>query len=210
MRFTKMFGLALVAAIAVMAIAGAGSASAVLCKVKQSPCQAANQYPVPSTVLVSSPAVKLVANVTVLCKSHATLVHEGLDVNGKLKGKFTKLEWSGCTGCTEVTTTSLGKFKDEAVGSGNGKLFPEEVTVLLKGCPFGAECTAKSITGTTFLSLTGGTINGTANGTAKTTVKVEGGSLCSLSGTGTWETESGNPYLVLEVNGSKTGEIFQE
>jgi hypothetical protein len=209
MRLTKMLGLAMVAAVAAMAFIGVGSASATLCKINEPGCSAANQYPVPTTVLVSSPAVKLVANITVLCKSHATLVHEGL-VSGKLKGKFTKLEWTGCTGCTEATTTSLGKFTDEAVGGGNGKLFPEEVTVLLKGCPFGAECTAKSITGTTFLGLTGGTVNGTANGTAKTTVKVEGGGLCSFSGTGTWETEAGSPYAVLEVNGSKTGSIFQE
>jgi hypothetical protein len=208
MRLTKMLGLALVAAIAAMAFVGAGTASAVLCKANEKPCSAGNQYPVPSEILVSSEAVKLVANITVLCKSHATLKHEGLNANGTLKGKFLSLTWSNCTGCTEVTTTSLGTFTDEAVGGGNGKLFPEGVVVLLKGCPFGAECTARSITGTTFLSLTGGTINGTANGTAKTTVKVEGGGLCSFSGTGTWETESGKPYIVLSVNGSATGSIF--
>lgn len=47
MKYLKMFGLAAVAAMALMAFAGAGSASAtVLCKVKETPCAAANEYPV--------------------------------------------------------------------------------------------------------------------------------------------------------------------
>jgi hypothetical protein len=199
----------MVAAIAAMAFIGVGSASAVLCKTNTgTSCAVADQYPVPSEILVSSGAVKLVANITVLCKSHATLKHEGLNADGTLKGKFLSLTWSNCTGCSEATTTALGTFKDKATGGGNGDILPEGTTVLLKGCPFGAECTAKAITGTTSLTMTGGTINGTANGTANTTVKVEGGGLCSFSGTGTWETESGNPYIVLAVNGSGVGSIF--
>ena len=209
MRLTKMLGLALVAAIAAMAFIGAGSASAVLCKVKQSPCEAANQYPVPTTILASSPAVKLTGSITVLCPSHVTLIHEKTDTGGKLLGSTTLLDWgtasTPCTGCTKVTTTALGTFDDESTGSGNGIILPLNVTVLLQECPFGLDCTAKATNGTTVLGLTGGTINGTAAATAKTSVTLSGG-LCGTSGT--WETEK--PYIVLSVNGATTGSIFQE
>lgn len=200
----------MVVAAAAMAIVGAGTASATLCKVKESPCAEANQYKPPTTVLVSSPKTKLVANLTVECASHGTLVHEGENANNELVGKFTLLDWTNCSGCTEVTTTALGTFRDKATSEGNGELFPEGQVVLLKNCPFGAECTAKSIPGTTKLVLDGGTVGekGTALGLANTTVKVEGGSLCSVSGTGTWKAET--PYTVLAVNGVAGGSIFQE
>lgn len=208
MRLFKMLGLAMVVVGAAMAIVGAGTASAALCKVNQSPCAAANQYPVPTTVLISSPKIKLTANITFSCAVHATLVHEGENAKGELIGKFTLLDWTNCSACTEFTTTSLGTFRGEGTGGGNGVLYPEGQVVLLKNCPFGAECTFKSIPGTTALSFDGGTINGTALVLANTTVKVEGGSLCSTSGTGTFTAET--PYTVVAVNGLTSGSIFQE
>ena len=206
MRLIKMLGLALVAAIAVTAFVGAGSASAMLCKVKESPCKAANEYPTHTTILMLSKAIKIKATVeNVLCDSHITLLHEGLS-GGKLIGKITTLTWSNCTGCSPVETTSspIGTFKDEAVGSGNGKIFPENVTVLLKNCPFGTECTMKSTNGTTVLNLTGGTIGGTATATANTPVTFSG------FGCGTAAFETEESYVVTEVNGSTTGSIFIE
>jgi hypothetical protein len=208
MKLLKMLGLSMVVAVAASAFIGVGSASAVLCKANESPCSAANQYPVPTEVTVASPATKLSNSLgfVTLCESKATLKHEG-ESAGKLFGTFVKLEWPNCTeGCKKVTTTALGTFKDEAIGGGNGKLFPEGTTVLLQECPLGAECTAKAISGTTFLTMNGGTINGTANATAKTTVSISGGGLCGTSGT--WETEK--PYVVTSVNGSTSGSIFQE
>ena len=204
MRLIKMLGLAMVAAIAAMAFIGAGSASAVLCKANESPCKTANQYPVPSTILVSSPAVLLKGSVNVLCASHATLVHETVDTGGILLGTFTLLDWTNCTGCKKVTTIKLGKWDDKAIGGGNGDLLPLGVEVLLQECPFGLDCTAKSIDGTTLLTLDGGTVNGTAKGLANTTVALSGG-LCGT--TGEWVTEE--PYLVLSVNGVASGSIFQ-
>ena len=47
MRLTKMLGLAMVAAIAAMALIGAGTASATLCKVQQSPCPSSESIPHP-------------------------------------------------------------------------------------------------------------------------------------------------------------------
>lgn len=205
----KILGLAMVAAIAAMAFIGVGSASAVLCKAKESPCAAANQYPTPTEVTTLSKGTKLTnaLGFETLCESEAVLKHEGVK-SGKLFGKFLKLVWTNCKGCTTVTTTTLGTFEDEPIGSGNGRLFPKGTVVLLQNCPFGAECTASATSGTTVLNLNGGTINGTANATANTTVTLAGGGLCGSSGT--WVTESGTPYIVTSVNGSKTGSIFIE
>ena len=208
MRLIKMLGLAMVAALAIMAFVGAGSASAMLCKVNESKCaKAENQYPEHTTILALSTATKLKATFgSALCHSHVTILEEK-DSAGVLSGTITSLVWSSCTGCNPVETTSaspVGKFKGEATGSGNGKLFPENVTVLLKNCALGAECTAKSTNGTTSLALTGGTIGGTATATANTSVTLSGFGC----GTGTWETEQ--PYVVTEVNGSKTGSVFVE
>jgi hypothetical protein len=191
-----MLGLAMVAAIAAMAFIGAGTASAKLCK----DINCVGVWNTPTTILVSSEATKLTGSITVLCKSHATLVHEG-ESAGVLFGKFTLLDWTGCSGCTEVTTTALGTFDDKATGGGNGEILPLNVTVLLKNCPFGAECTAKSINGTTKLSLTGGSIGtgGTAKGEANTEVSLSG---FGCGSKGTWVTETGNPYKVLLVEDS--------
>jgi hypothetical protein len=207
MRLIKMFSLAMVVAAAAMAVIGAGTASATLCKVNENFCSFANEYPVPTTILMSSPKIALVASFTTEFASHATLVHEG-ESEAKLIGKFTLLDWKNCSFCAEFTTTSLGKFKDDETFEGNGSFFPEGQVVLMKGCPFGAECTFRSITGKTVLNFDGGTIKGTALGLANTTVKVEGGSLCSASGTGTLRAET--PYSVVSVNGSETGSIFLE
>ena len=210
MRLIKMLGLALVAAIAVTAFVGAGSASAMLCKVQESPCKAANEYPAHTTILALSTATFLKAPFgSLLCDSHITLLHEGLSL-GKLIGTITFLSWSSCKGCTPVETTSsgpIGKFLDEVTSLGNGRILPENVTILMKNCALGAECTLKTTNGTTVLSLTGGTIGaaGTATFTAKTTVSLSG---FGCGSTGEWETES--PYHVTEVNGSTTGSIFIE
>jgi hypothetical protein len=116
-----------------MAFVGAGTASAMLCKKAESPCQSANEYKTPTAILISSEGVKFTASfATIVCKSHATLVHEGLNANRELIGKFTLFDLTGCTGCTEVTATILGTFRDKATGGGNGELFPEGTTVLMK------------------------------------------------------------------------------
>lgn len=215
MKLVKLFGLAMIAAVAAMAFIGAGTASAMLCKRAESPCLSANEYKPSTTVLVSSEATKLTASfATVVCKSHATLVHEGLNANKELFGRFTLLDWTGCTGCTEVTTTALGTFRDKLTTPGNGELLPEGTTVLLKNCPLGAECTARANNETKLL-LKGGTFGQageTAEATANTKVAVSG---FGCGTTGTWVTETGKPYRVLLVQGSgeadlTTGELFEE
>jgi hypothetical protein len=207
MKLIKMFGLAMVGALAVMAFIGTGTASAELCKTNTSPCT--SPWNTPTTVLISSPEIKLSSSfATFPCESHATLVHEG-EKNGKLFGSISLLDWTNCKIACIVTTTTNGTFEDEAAGGGNGKLYPLNIVVLLKNCPLGAECTYSATNGTTSLNLDGGTINGTALDLANTSVTVKG---FGCGSTATLKTEK--PYVVLLVSDSTgdytSGSIFQE
>ena len=200
MKLVRMFGIAMVAAVAAMAIIGAGTASATLCKKNESPCAAANQYPVPTTIKAHAVGATLSGTITVTCESDVTLVHEG-EKGGKLFGKVTSLTWSNCKGCTPVTTTLLPSFEDEATGGGNGKLTFLTTKVELKSCLGFATCQAEAKNSN--LPVTGGAI-GTASATATAVPVTLSGFGCGTSGT--WNAK----YVLTEVNGSKTGSIFQE
>lgn len=200
MRYMKMLGLAVVAATALMAFVGAGTASAVLCKVKESPCAAGNQYPTPTTLLGVSKEAVLSGNLEVKCESHVTIVHEGVK-GGKLFGKVTLLDWTNCKGCSPVTTTTLPTFEDEPTGGGNGLITFSTTLVELKGCLGFATCKAEA-TGAK-LTLTGGAV-GTANAKATNVPVKLSGFGCGT--TGTWNAT----YTLTEVNGSKAGSVFVE
>jgi hypothetical protein len=200
MKLVKMFGITMVAAIAAMAVIGAGTASATLCKKNESPCAAGNQYPVPTTIKAHATGATLSGTVTVTCDSDVTMVHEG-EKAGKLFGKVTSLTWSNCKGCTPVTTTLLPSFEDVATGGGNGKLTFLTTKVSLSACLGFVNCTAEAKNSE--LPVTGGAI-GTAAATATNVPVTLSGGLCGTSGK--WNAK----YVVTEVNGSKTGSIFQE
>lgn len=201
MKYAKMLGLAVVAAMALMAFVGAGTASATLCKVNESPCAAGNQYPTHTTVKAHSSSAVLSGSLEVTCESDVTLLHEGIK-SGKLFGKVTSLTWSNCKGgCSSATTNSpLPTFEDVALGKGNGTLFVFNTSVTLNGCFFFFTCNASATEAK--LSLTGGTVGGTANATATNVPTKVSGSGCGTEGT--WNAK----YTVTEVNGSKTGSVF--
>jgi hypothetical protein len=199
MKFMKMLGISMIAAVAAMAIIGAGTASATLCKVNQSPCQAANQYPTHTTIRGFAKVAILTGSLEVTCEGHVVILHEGVK-GGKLFGKITLLEWLNCKGCSPVTTTALPTFEDEALGGGNGLATVFGTKVELKGCLGFVTCKAEAEKAD--LKLNGGTIGGTATAVAKEVpVKLSGG-LCGT--TGSWTAT----YTFTEVNGSKTGSIF--
>ena len=208
MRLIKMLGLAAVAAAVVMAFVGASTASATtLCKKAENPCAEANRLKLPEKLLFLSAAAVLTAPFsTVTCHSTVTVIAETNDgPNKPLLGKVTELKWSGCKGCTEVTTTAgpEGTSSALAVASplGNGELTAGKTVVLLKGCPFGAECTA-TVTSAT-LQYDGGTIgaSGTAEGLANgIPVEVKGSFGCS---NGKWwanGAEGSQPYHLIGVD----------
>jgi hypothetical protein len=103
----------------------------------------------------------------------------------------------------------LPTFDDEPTSGGNGLATILGTAVTLENCPFGVTCKASAKEAD--LTLHGGTVNGTANATADNVPIVLSGGLCGTSGT--WNAggaHGGKPYVVLSVNGVKTGSIFME
>jgi hypothetical protein len=207
MKLTKMLGLAMVAAIAVIAFAGVGSASATqLCKNKEGTCEA---WPEHSTILALSTNAVLRGSLAVECHSHVTVLTEKNDA-GQILGKITLLDWTSCKGsCPKATTKVLPTGSLFATSGGNGTLKTEsETQVALEGCFGFATCTAKA--GAISLGFDGGAIGSTAQTLATNVPVAISGFGCGEKGT--WnadgKTEGSQPYVITEVNGSKTGNIF--
>lgn len=208
MRLLKMLGLAMVAAAAVTAFVGAGTASATLCKVNESPCKSTNEWPAGTELAVKSSDAKLTGSIATDCESLAVLKHEGINAKGELFGKVISLTWSNCTNGCKATTTTLGTFDDKATGGGNGTILMLGVVVVLKGCLGFATCEAEGADVT--LTLTGGAV-GVANGVADNQPVVIRGFGCGK--TGTWNAggaHGGSPYVLEAINGVKSGSIFIE
>jgi hypothetical protein len=215
-RLTKMLVMAALAAVTATAFIGAGSASAsvhkrVLCKVLQKLCTSANLWaPVSGHVTIKALSTKarlLSGIIPVTCHSETTVLVEKFLLE-TIDGRISSLLWTNCSTCPTVTTTTLptGELKG-LTGDVSTLLTTSQTVVLLKGCPFGAECTAKA--SDVSLEFTGGTIGGTATAKAnEVPTTVEGGILCGSSGK--WDAGSGesNPYVVTSVNGITSGSIF--
>jgi len=205
-RLIKMLGLGAVAAIAAMAFLGAGTASAHWCKLNQSPCGAANEYPVGTKIAVKSSDAKLSGTISTDCESLAEL--ELTSIGAELKGTVTSLSFTNCTNGCVATVNKKGTFDDKATGGGNGTVLMLGVEVTLSSCLGFAKCVAKGEDVT--LALFGGAV-GTAKGTAlNQPISISG---FGCGSTGTWNAGGGNggqPYVLESINGVKSGSIFIE
>jgi hypothetical protein len=175
MRNFKMLGLALISVFALVAFAGATTASAtVLCKVATSPCPAGSVYPSGTTLTGSlKPTTNAVlttsggsANPTLTCtSSNETLVttSAGGGAGVSVTGNLTALSFTSCTstnpsGCSSSGTVSgLPKSGSAAwTGSFGGNLVLNAPTVSFT-CPIlGFPVTCNFGTGTVTGVLTGG------------------------------------------------------
>ena len=197
MKYLKILGLAAVAAMAVMAFVGAGTASAtVVCKTTASPC--------------GSQASELEATLTK--GGTASLQAEGITLDtcteGKVKGSITSqgatvtasgpvsaanLTWGNCTQTT--TTNEGGTLEVHSIsGTENGtvtaKGFVVTVNTIFGSCTYGFGTTAKDL--------------GTLVGGAPATLAIEA-SVPRISGpcpaTATWKANytvtSPNPLYIL-------------
>jgi len=181
MKHVKMLGLAVVAAAALMAFVGAGTASATgrLCSTETNPCT--SPWATPTTIDFS---LKTGTAATLKDTSGNTLDScTGSTVKGTLTsnaagstptGTNSQLTWTGCT----VTTDTIlpGGLKIASAGSGAGTVIADakiEVTVnVFSSCNYGVE------SGTTLGTTNKGTGTGVvfkANAVAK---KLNGGFLC--------------------------------
>jgi hypothetical protein len=164
MKYVKMLGLAAVAAMALMAFVGAGSASAtVLCSTNTSPCPAGQKWPtgtqIEFTVTSGTSAnwEETAGNVLETCTSgkiKGEITNAGSSTEA-VKIKATEVSWTSCN--VPTTTTGLGSLEIQNIsGTSNGTLtmgsgfkFTQN-TVLFGSCVYG------SGTGIDMGTLTGG------------------------------------------------------
>ena len=147
MRFTKMLGICVIAALATMAVAGAGTASATtLCKTSEDPCGAANRYPSATklgTELASGSKFVLSAKgAAILECSKSTMEGTTSAVSGsplplQIKGFTLGLCFGACTKFGGVTPWESSL---EGSGGGAATLNMNGVTFQLSGCSFGLKC----------------------------------------------------------------------
>jgi hypothetical protein len=202
-RLIKILSLAVIAAVAAMAFIGAGSASAsvkklVLCKANQQLCKQANLWGKHVTIKALSSLVQLTP-LGVKCHSLMTILAE-VSHEKVILGKLTLLDWSNCTVCSSVTTTTLPNATLLHV-SGQDVLFhaTSKLAVSLAGCILGLTCTATANTAS--LTFTGGTIGSTASIEANEVPLAMSGAFCGSEGR--WNAGPGesNPYIVTRVEG---------
>jgi hypothetical protein len=156
MRFLGRLGLALLAAMALTALAGASAASAetTLCKANQSPCAPENALGVGTVFKAVTSSVELGSTgggnpFTGTCTS--STLEATMETATTPKGKITGLTWNGCNYPT--TTTSKGALQFHHDVEGNAKAVVTGVVIEIRETPAGI-CIYGGTIGN--LKLTGG------------------------------------------------------
>lgn len=162
MKYIKMLSLAAVAAMALMAFVGVGSASATtLCKTNVEPCPAEWDYPAGTVItgsLVPNTSAVLHAGIANITCSESTAEIKTTETSGEpLKGDLINLTFNGCNCRVSVLkpltangTQAPGSIT--ATGGGNGSVKLEngvEVEVECSGvvCVYGGEATGLEVQG---------------------------------------------------------------
>lgn len=152
MKYVKMLGLAVVAAAALMAFVGAGTASADrICSQNQTPCEAANVNPAGTTysaTLKEGTEATLAAGFsTVKCKESSVGLEQtsaGGGAGVAVEGKITALSFGNCN-VTAVNVLTLGtgqvSYTSEMNGSITGKGTEVEVVAGSTKCFYGGSIT---------------------------------------------------------------------
>lgn len=154
MKYLKMFGLAAIAAGALMAFAGAGTASAT-----ELDCSASTMCAAPTTIhAVNEGHVTLDAAVTVTCEE-STIHGNATTGSGSetVTGSIEVLTFTRCGGWTVTAIAghlgSLEVHTRTASADGNGTVTSKETEVTLEG--FGLHCVYGTGTGHDIGTLTG-------------------------------------------------------
>jgi hypothetical protein len=202
MKYLKMLGLAAIAAMALTAIIGAGTASATELYTYTSSGPA-------ETVAVNTEIVSsLKSGTSALLKDTGGSTNDtctGSEVKGKIEntggktsegkhpsGKISALTFTGCTHTTDVLAKGSLEIKNIA-GTTNGTVISKEAQVTVQSTVFGISCTANTGTGTTI-----GTLTGVKSSTEHATMDINGvinmGAFC---GDSTWT----GTYIVTSPTG---------
>lgn len=159
MKYVKMLGLAAVAAMALMAFAGAGTASAsVLCSTATNPCTSpyANGTTIEGTLESGTTATLRDTSSSIVNTCTGSSVSGSLTQGNKkeaAKGAVSteNLTWSGCT--AEITkTVTPGEIEIDAGTNGNGTVTAKGLVVTQKVS--GLSCSYTAGTGITLGSYT--------------------------------------------------------
>jgi hypothetical protein len=160
MKYVKMLGLAAVAAAALMAFVGAGTASAetTLCEVTENSCSSANMYPTGTEIKASlvggTKAVLTPSNELPTIECSVSEVEGKTETTTTPEGNNTKLSFTSCN--QTVETLEKGKLQIHYDAEDNGSLTASGVRVRVKAlfgslsCDFGGNVTSG-------LTATGGT-----------------------------------------------------
>ncbi|HEV2858724.1 MAG TPA: hypothetical protein VGW80_10015 [Solirubrobacterales bacterium] len=185
MKYAKMLGLALVAAAALMAFVGAGTASATkLCKNNLNTTTCSESYGtgtvIDATLAGEKPSAILeTTGGTVLDTCTSSTVKGKTATAGSstetVKGPIEELTWGGCTKETKTLTTGELEIHHIA-GTDNGTLTAKDTQVTVNGLFENESCVYGAGTGTDLGVVTGGA---TATITINALVKrVTGGFSC--------------------------------
>ena len=194
MKYLKMLGFAVVAAMALTAFLGAGSASA----------QTLYKYTTPSasdSIAVGTELVfSLGAGTSALLKDTSGGVNDtctGSEMKGKVGtntttdagGAISTLTFTGCSHTTDVLANGELEIKNIA-GTTNGTVVSKGARVTFKSTIFGISCVANTGAGTTI-----GTLTGAKSATAQATMDINGLIVLEICGgdvtwTGSYEVTS--------------------
>ncbi|MGN6663154.1 MAG: hypothetical protein ACTHK6_02930 [Solirubrobacterales bacterium] len=198
MKYVKMLGPAAIAAAALMAFAGTGSASAapgLLTCGTGTPCSAGTTIKATSRGKITLDTLAGNVECHSLIVGHTTTVEEG-GIDGNADGPITTLDWTECGGDT-VTTLATGSFSIES--NGTFESFGTRITVIHAGvhCIFEMAPT----TGTNLGTVTGSAgTKGRPYSTSRAQSRVggNGGAFCGSTApwTGSYEVINPNPLDV--------------
>ena len=203
MKHIKTLGLCLLAALAVMAFGGAGTASATkLCSVNTSPCPAGNTYGKGTAIkaqLVAGTTSTMNSGFVNISCTESTISGKTTSEGGAgaVTGSISSVTWKGCTsGLGACTASALNTpWAAEVTGSGGngtmsisgpgGKFTCGGVT-----CEYGASKASVSVTGGNPATIKASSISFSKTG---------GGFLCSstASWSGTYEATAPKPLFIV-------------
>ena len=147
MRYLKLLGAVAVGLLAVIAIAGAGSASAtVLCKEEASPCPAGQRYEKGTEVSAEGSSTLESVFATVKCSTSSVMIKTKAESGKPLPAEVNTAEWGGCkdqssNSCAVKATEIAWKASFEWTGGSIAKLIFEnsglEFTCAKETCKYG-------------------------------------------------------------------------
>jgi hypothetical protein len=195
-----MLGLVAVAAVAVMAFVGAGTASAVttllkttLCKENKNPCPASKEWALPQTIKAKLPTGKkavLKAGVKDECSTSEVVLKATESLEHDIHGVIETVTFSNCTCTTSAAIHLPWTGLLTANGTGGGTLLASNSGSGNPGglviCS-GTHCTYEASDPT--VTINGGNPAKAIANVALTLNESESDFLCIFSGTAHWEAE---------------------